>query len=150
MRCTTGTPGPPKPGHAWLSPNTSRSSTTASDCTPPSATAPPTKPSPTTTQRQQPPHDQTTEDCPRSLTRPSIDPVDAKATARFIGGVDWAKDDHAVWVLGDQGEVLDRFTVAHDAAGLKRMSVRLLRAGVEQIGIERGDGPVVEALLTAG
>src|SRR3954451_4634067 len=70
MRCTTGTPGPPKPGHAWLSPNTSRSSTTASDCTPPSATAPPTKPSPTTTQRQQPPHDQTTEDCPRSLTRP--------------------------------------------------------------------------------
>jgi transposase len=30
------------------------------------------------------------------------------------------------------------------------MSARLLRAGVEQIGIERGDGPVVEALLTAG
>jgi transposase len=80
----------------------------------------------------------------------SIDPVDAKATARFIGGVDWAKDDHAVCVLGDQGEVLDRFTVAHDAAGLKRMSARLLRARVEQIGIERGDGPVVEALLTAG
>jgi len=52
-------------------------------------------------------------------------------------------------VVGDQGEVLDRFTVAHDAAGLKQMAARLLRAGVSQVGIERGDGPVVGALLAA-
>jgi transposase len=69
---------------------------------------------------------------------------------RVTAGVDWAKDDHAVCVVGDQGQVLDRFTVAHDAAGLRRMAARLLRAGVEQVGIERGDGPVVDTLLAAG
>ncbi|WP_460492188.1 IS110 family RNA-guided transposase [Dactylosporangium cerinum] len=47
-------------------------------------------------------------------------------------------------------EVLDRFTVPHDAAGLKRMAAKLLRAGVEQVGIERGDGPVVQTLMHAG
>jgi transposase len=69
---------------------------------------------------------------------------------RVTAGVDWAKDDHAVCVVGDQGQVLDRFTVAHDAAGLKRMAVRLLRAGVHEVGIERGDGPVVDTLMRAG
>jgi transposase len=64
--------------------------------------------------------------------------------------VDWAKDDHAVCVVGEQGEVVDRFTVEHTAAGLKRMAARLLRAGVGEVGIERGDGPVVETLLQAG
>lgn len=74
------------------------------------------------------------------------DPTAARVTA----GVDWAKDDHAVCVVGDQGQVLDRFTVAHDAAGLKRMAAWLLRAGVEDVGIERSDGPVVDTLLAAG
>jgi transposase len=69
---------------------------------------------------------------------------------RVTAGVDWAKDDHAVCVVGDQGQVLDRFTVVHDAAGLKRMATRLLRAGVANVGIERGDGPVVDTLLGAG
>jgi transposase len=69
---------------------------------------------------------------------------------RVTAGVDWAKDDHAVCVVGDQGEVLDRFTVVHDAAGLKQMAARLLHAGVQDVGIERGDGPVVDSLLAAG
>ena len=69
---------------------------------------------------------------------------------RVTAGVDWAKDDHAICVVGDQGEAIDRFTVTHDAAGLKRMAGRLLRAGVEQVGIERGDGPVVDTLMQAG
>jgi transposase len=77
--------------------------------------------------------------------------IDPDPTAmRVTAGVDWAKDDHAVCVVGDQGEVLDRFTVPHDAAGLKRMAAKLLRAGVEQVGIERGDGPVVQTLMHAG
>ena len=50
----------------------------------------------------------------------------------------------------DQGEALERFTVRHDAAGLRQMAARLLRAGVAQVGIERGDGPVVDTLLEAG
>jgi len=78
----------------------------------------------------------------------SIDP--GVTPVRVTAGVDWAKDDHAVCVAGDQGEVLERFTVRHDAAGLKRMAVRLLRTGAGQIGIERSDGPVVDTLLQAG
>jgi transposase len=78
----------------------------------------------------------------------SIDP--SKAAVRVTGGVDWAKDDHAVCVAGDQGEALERFTVRHDAAGLRQMAARLLRAGAQQVGIERGDGPVVDTLLEAG
>ena len=69
---------------------------------------------------------------------------------RVTAGVDWAKDDHVVCVVGEQGEVIERFTVQHDAAGLARMCRRLLKAGAAEVGIERGDGPVVEALLRAG
>ncbi|MEW5931953.1 MAG: IS110 family transposase [Gemmatimonadota bacterium] len=68
---------------------------------------------------------------------------------RACAGVDWAKDDHAVCVVGDQGEALERFSVTHDAAGLKSLVRRLLNAGVAEVGIERPDGPVVEALLQA-
>lgn len=70
--------------------------------------------------------------------------------ARVCAGVDWAKDDHAVCVVDADGEVLDRFMIEHTAAGLKRLIARLLKAGVDEVGIERGDGPVVEALLAAG
>jgi transposase len=77
----------------------------------------------------------------------SIDPI--RPPARVCAGVDWAKDDHAVAVLDAEGEVLDRFSVAHDGAGLRGMVKRLLKAGVTEVGIERPDGPVVEALLQA-
>ncbi len=69
-------------------------------------------------------------------------------SARVCAGVDWAKD--VVCIVDADGEVLDRFTVAHTAPGLKRLIARLLEAGVVEVGIERGDGPVVEALLSAG
>jgi len=45
---------------------------------------------------------------------------------------------------------VDRFTVEHTAAGLKRLIRRLLGGGVTEVGIECGDGPVVDALLAAG
>ncbi|MEX5638171.1 IS110 family transposase, partial [Parafrankia sp. FMc2] len=73
----------------------------------------------------------------------SIDPIPAP---RVYGGVDWATDDHAVAVVDADGEVLDRFAVSHDAAGLKNMVRRLLKRGVTEVGIERPDGPVVDAL----
>jgi len=65
-------------------------------------------------------------------------------------GVDWAKDDHAVCVVGPEGEALQRFMIKHDRAGLKDMVRRLLRAGVDEVGLERPDGPIVDALLQAG
>ena len=70
--------------------------------------------------------------------------------ARVLAGVDWAKDDHVVCLLGSDGEVVDRFSVTHTATGLKKLAGRLLAAGVSEVGIERSDGPVVEALLLAG
>jgi transposase len=76
--------------------------------------------------------------------------ADPSSPSRVTGGVDWAKDDHAVAVVGSQGEALERFGVTHDATGLRTMVRRLLGAGVEAVGIERPDGPVVEALLQAG
>jgi transposase len=72
------------------------------------------------------------------------------ATARVCAGVDWAKDDHAVCVIDADGQVLDRFCVEHTSTGLKRLIAHLLKAGVSEVGIERGDGPVVDALLAAG
>jgi transposase len=76
--------------------------------------------------------------------------IDPNAAPRVTAGVDWAKDDHAVCVAGPQGEVLERFTVRHDAAGLRQLAARLLSAGALQAGIERSDGPVVDTLLEAG
>ena len=46
-------------------------------------------------------------------------PTLRRTRARVCGGVDWAQDDHAVCVVGAEGEALQRFTVAHDAAGLE-------------------------------
>jgi len=68
---------------------------------------------------------------------------------RVCAGLDWAKDDHVVCILDAAGGVLDRFAVTHTAAGLTSLVRRLLKAGVAEIGIERGDGPVVDALLDA-
>jgi transposase len=77
----------------------------------------------------------------------SLTPMEA--SVRVCGGVDWAKDDHAICILDADGQVLDRFMVEHTAAGLERLITRLLKAGVTEVGIERGDGPVIEALLAA-
>jgi len=66
------------------------------------------------------------------------------------GGIDWARDDHAVSVVDPAGRQVTRFTVAHTTAGLAALTRRLHRAGVSQAAIERPDGPVVDALLAAG
>jgi len=65
-------------------------------------------------------------------------------------GVDWAKDDHAVCIVGDDGEALHRFMIKDNRAGLKDMFRQLLNAAVQEVEIERPDGTVVQALLTAG
>jgi transposase len=69
---------------------------------------------------------------------------------RVTAGVDWAKDNHAVCVLDTDGEPIERFTVTHNKTGLARLNTVLDRHGVDDVGIERGDGPVVDALLAAG
>ena len=78
------------------------------------------------------------------------DAPDRRRDPAAHGGVDWANDDHAVAIVDPDGEQTDRFTVTHDAAGLRSLVRRLLRAGVAEVGIERPDGPVVDALRAAG
>lgn len=77
----------------------------------------------------------------------SVTPING--ATRVCAGVDWAKDDHVVCIVDADGEAVDRFAITHTAAGLRRLVARLLKAGVEEVGIERPDGPVVDALLAA-
>ena len=74
----------------------------------------------------------------------------AAPTGAVFAGIDWAGVDHAVCVIDAAGTVLWRHTVAHSRAGLARLGTRLIELGVARVGIERPDGPVVEALLDAG
>lgn len=72
------------------------------------------------------------------------------ATRAVTAGVDWAKDDHAICIIDGNGEPVERFTVPHTQAGLARLNTILDRHHVDDVGIERGDGPVIDALLAAG
>ena len=65
-------------------------------------------------------------------------------------GIDWATADHVACVVDMAGRVKDRFSAAHDKAGLGGMITRLRRAGAREVAIERGDGVLVDALLAAG
>jgi transposase len=65
-------------------------------------------------------------------------------------GIDWAAADHAVCVVDMAGRVKDEFAVAHDKAGIAALAARLRTNGVSEAAIERGDGPLVDALLEAG
>ncbi|NIZ90305.1 IS110 family transposase [Kineosporiaceae bacterium B12] len=65
-------------------------------------------------------------------------------------GIDWASADHAVFVVDASGVQTVREMVEHTTAGLHRMTRLLTRAGVGEVAIERGDGPIVDALLEAG
>jgi transposase len=65
-------------------------------------------------------------------------------------GVDWASRSHAVCVVDERGEPVERFDVEHTEPGLRTLSQRLAKAGVKRVAIERPDGPVIDALFAAG
>jgi transposase len=65
-------------------------------------------------------------------------------------GIDWARDDHAIAIVDEQGRQVHRSTVEHNAAGLRELVALLARTGATEVAIERPDGPVVDALLAAG
>ncbi len=75
---------------------------------------------------------------------------DGVAARAVTAGIDWATDDHAVCVIDADGEALERVTIAHTKAGLARLVGLLAAFEVVGVGIERPDGPVVDALLAAG
>jgi transposase len=65
------------------------------------------------------------------------------------GGIDWARDDHAVSVVDGRGREIARTVVEHTAAGLRDLVAFLARHGVGEVAIERPDGPVIDTLLAA-
>jgi transposase len=72
-----------------------------------------------------------------------------KATSTYAG-IDWSWQHHALCIVDDAGDRVEEATVPHSRAGLRRLTGLLVRHGVSRVGIERGDGPVVEHLLRDG
>jgi transposase len=71
----------------------------------------------------------------------------------YTVGLDWAKEAHAVCVIDDTGDVVDRFDVPHDRKGLADLVRRLLRRSEPAdlpIAVERPSGLLVDALVEAG
>jgi transposase len=67
----------------------------------------------------------------------------------MTAGIDWASEAHEV-CISEEGEVLERFSVAHDERGIAGLARRLTKLGVDRVAIERPDGILVERLLAAG
>jgi transposase len=72
------------------------------------------------------------------------------ATPARVAGIDWATDTNALCIVDRDGQVLSRHTTPATAAGIGQLIDELAGHGVNQVAIERPDGPVVNALLTAG
>lgn len=65
-------------------------------------------------------------------------------------GIDWATRSHAVCVVDDDGGIRARFEVPNTGKCFAGLIKRLVKLRVAGVGIERPDGPLVEALLQAG
>jgi transposase len=72
-----------------------------------------------------------------------------EATPTFAG-IDWSWHHHAVCIVDAAGHRIEEVTLAHTRAGLNTITALLARHDVARVGIERGDGPVVEHLLRDG
>lgn len=66
------------------------------------------------------------------------------------GAIDWASTDHVGAVVDHEGRQVTRCEFAHSSDGLAVMLRPFAEHGVEAVAIERGDGPVVVALLDGG
>jgi transposase len=73
-----------------------------------------------------------------------------RGTRDNVAGIDWAKDDYAVCVVDADGEPVQRVTLRYTKTGLRRLGELLERHQANAVGIERPDGPIVDALLAAG
>jgi transposase len=65
-------------------------------------------------------------------------------------GIDWSWQHHALCIVDDDGQRIEEATLPHTRPGLARITTLLRRHGVDRVGIERGDGPVVEHLIRDG
>jgi transposase len=70
----------------------------------------------------------------------------------YLVGIDWAGDKHDVCVLNLAGAIVEAFTIAHTAEGLRELIRRLRRFGSPEqlpIAIERPSGLLVNTLIEA-
>jgi len=74
----------------------------------------------------------------------------AAGSAPVFAGVDWAENNHVGCLIDADGKVIARVTVSHDKAGIASLITTLQQYPLAGVGIERGDGPLVTALLAAG
>lgn len=65
-------------------------------------------------------------------------------------GVDWAKDEHRLCIVGENGRLLCERRLAHDERGIISLCAMLVESGVQRVAIERPDGLLVERMLEAG
>lgn len=72
-----------------------------------------------------------------------------EATPTFAG-IDWSWQHHALCIVDHTDQRIEEATLAHSKPGLTKVTTLLRRHRVAQVGIERGDGPVVEHLLRDG
>ncbi len=72
-----------------------------------------------------------------------------QATPTFAG-IDWSWQHHALCIVDNDGQRITEATVSHSRPGLNKLTTLLRQHGVVRVGIERGDGPVVEHLVRDG
>ena len=68
-------------------------------------------------------------------------------------GIDWGSEVHAVCVLDERGETIDRFESKHTREGLERLLKRLAKQGDPKelpIAVERPSGLLIDTLVDAG
>jgi hypothetical protein len=71
----------------------------------------------------------------------------------YLVGLDWAQQEHAVWVLDERGGTVAKVTVAHTAAGLTDLVERLAKIAPPsemRVAIERPTGILVDTLVERG
>lgn len=75
--------------------------------------------------------------------------MEATPTSTYAG-IDWSWGHHALCIIDEHGRRVEEVTVSHTRPGLATITALLRRRSVARVGIERGDGPVVEHLLRDG
>lgn len=67
-----------------------------------------------------------------------------------FAGLDWASQSHAVCILDEHADVVERLDVEHSTEGLRALVRRLRRYGNPPVAIERPSGLIVDTLVEAG
>jgi transposase len=68
----------------------------------------------------------------------------------FYAGLDWASQSHAVCILDEHAQIIERLDIEHNADGLTVLVRRLRHYGNPPVAIERPSGLLVDTLVQAG